>query len=381
MTLLFVLAASVTPNSGAAEPGAAIPDEIYGKIAGTVVDGATGEPLPGVNVFIDGTTQGAATNADGEYVILRVRPGTYAVKATFIGFATSIVEGIVVVVDQTSRVDFSLREEVFEGEEVVVTAEREIVEMDRTTTTAVVDADQLQALPLTGINDAINLQAGVVDGRFRGGRSGEVSYLVNGVPINNAYNNQAAFEIEQNMVSNLQVISGVFNAEYGQAQSGVVNIVTKDVPDEWSGNVLAYAGTLVSNRKMEFVNRTSGPGTNLSIADFESREYTISEITPLHNLSDLQFSFGGPLLRDRLGVQLTARRLVDKGHLVGRELFMPADSSEGLTTGRDPESWEIESTGDGDFVSMNTNERVSVNLGLNGRLTRTLQLEYNLFWQ
>ena len=79
-----------------------------------------------------------------------------------------------------------------EGEEIVITAERPLVEMDRTTTTSVVDAKQLETLPVTGLGDAVNLQAGVVDGHFRGGRSSEVAYLVNGVPITNVYSNTAA---------------------------------------------------------------------------------------------------------------------------------------------------------------------------------------------
>jgi hypothetical protein len=58
-----------------------------GKIAGRVVD-AAGEPLPGVNVYIEGTTQGNSTDADGEYFILNVRPGSYTLVASFIGFST-----------------------------------------------------------------------------------------------------------------------------------------------------------------------------------------------------------------------------------------------------------------------------------------------------
>lgn len=354
---------------------------IYGKIAGRVVDAATGDPLPGVNVLIEGTTQGTATNADGEYVIIRVRPGTYAVRAQFLGFQTQVTENVVVVIDQTTRVDFRLGEEVLEGEEIIVTAERPIVQVDRTTTTAVVGEEQLEALPVLGINDAINLQAGVVDGRFRGGRSGEVAYLINGIPINNAFNNQASFEIEQNMVSNLQVISGVFNAEYGQAQSGVVNIVTKDIPESWSGKVLTYVGTLVSDRNLSFLDRTGGPGNSLSPSDFNTQTYTYNELAPLRNLTDLQFSFGGPLMNERLGVQVTARWLEDNGNQFGRELFVPSDSSSGLNTGRDPATWNIESNGDGDFVSMGTNQRLSINTGITARLSGNTRFEYNLFWQ
>lgn len=354
---------------------------IYGKIAGRVVDAATGDPLPGVNVIIEGTTQGTATDMDGEYVIIRVRPGTYAVKAQFLGFQTQVISNVEVIIDQTTRVDFRLGEEVLVGEEVVVTAERPIVQIDRTTTTAVVGEEQLEALPVLGINDAINLQAGVVDGRFRGGRSGEVAYLINGMPINNAFNNQASFEIEQNMVSNLQVISGVFNAEYGQAQSGVVNIVTKDIPDKWSGNVLTYAGTKVSSRELAFLNRTAAAGNTLTVDDFTTETYTYNELSSLRSLTDLQFSIGGPLLNDRLGLQVTARWLEDDGNLYGRNLFVPSDSSTGLNTGRDPRTWNIESNGDGAFVPMGTNQRLSINTGLTARLSGNTRFEYNLFWQ
>ena len=354
---------------------------IYGKIAGRVVDAATGDPLPGVNVIIEGTTQGTATDMDGEYVIIRVRPGTYAVKAQFLGFQTQVISNVEVIIDQTTRVDFRLGEEVLVGEEVVVTAERPIVQIDRTTTTAVVGEEQLEALPVLGINDAINLQAGVVDGRFRGGRSGEVAYLINGMPINNAFNNQASFEIEQNMVSNLQVISGVFNAEYGQAQSGVVNIITKDIPDKWSGNILTYAGTKVSSRELAFLNRTAAAGNTLTVDDFTTETYTYNELASLRSLTDLQFSIGGPLLNDRLGLQVTARWLEDDGNLYGRNLFVPSDSSTGLNTGRDPRTWNIESNGDGAFVPMGTNQRLSINTGLTARLSGNTRFEYNLFWQ
>ncbi|MBO6575932.1 MAG: TonB-dependent receptor [Rhodothermales bacterium] len=353
---------------------------IYGKIAGTVIDATTGDPLPGVNVVIDGTTQGSVTDLDGQYQILRVRPGTYAVRASFIGFASQLVENVEVIVDKTTRVDFNLAEEVFEGQEVVITAERGVVQVDRTTTTAVVNSEQLEALPVTSLNDAVNLQAGVVDGRFRGGRSGEVAYLVNGVPINNAFNNQAAFEVEQNMVESLEVISGVFNAEYGQAQSGVVNIVTKDVPDRWSGSFLSYIGTIASGREVEFLERTVNSGSFLSADDFQSVMVPYSEAADAINQSDVQVSVGGPIIKDKFGLQMTGRYRLDRGHLIGRDLFAPSDSSQFLNSGLPSNFWVIESTGSGDFVSMSGVERLSLNSTLNYKLGRTT-FEYNLFLQ
>ena len=352
-----------------------------GKIAGRVLEAGTDLGLPGVNVVITGTSIGGVTDSDGYYHILNVPPGTYSVQASFIGFATVITQNVRVVQDQTSTVNFELREETIEGEELIVVAERPIVEMDRTTTTSVIDAEQLEVLPVTNVQDAINLQAGVVDGHFRGGRIGEVTYLVNGVPITNAFSREAAFDIEQNMVQSLEVISGVFNAEYGQATSGIVNIVTKDVPDRWSGSLLAYAGAIASNQKLEFIDRTTDSGPSLSFSDFIPDTVSFTNAATFPNLIDVQASIGGPVIRDRFGIQATVRYLQDNSHFIGRNLFAPSDSSQNLNTGLPPNTWIIASSGNGDFVSRNRTDRLSVNASLGYSVTSRLNLDYNVFFQ
>ncbi len=352
-----------------------------GKIRGKVLDAADGSPLPGVNVSIEGTTEGTVTDIDGNYIILRVRPGTYALRASFIGFAPVTQSGIDVQVNKTSFVDFEMREAVFEGEEIIVTAERPIVQMDRTTTSSVLDGKQLQSLPVTNIREAIDLQAGIVDGHFRGGRTGEVGYLVNGVPINNVFSQDASFEIEQNMVENLEVISGVFNAEYGQALSGIVNIVTKDIADEWSGSALGYVGAIVSSRDLEFVRRDTVAGNNLSTDNFSSEFVSYNDAADLRNLTDVQFSLGGPILKDRLGIQASVRYLDDRSHFIGRDLFSPSDSSQNLNSGLPQELWVIESTGSGDFVSRNSTERLSINGTVSAKFSKAVRADYNVFTQ
>ena len=375
LILLLMIGAGGTGNLFARPSGPT------GKIAGRVLEAGTNQGLPGVNVILEGTVIGGVTDADGYYYILNIPPGTYSVRASFVGFATVTTQNVRVVQDQTTTVNFELREEAIIGEEIVVVAERPIVEMDRTTTTAVIDAEQLEVLPVTNVRDAINLQAGVVDGHFRGGRTGEVTYLVNGVPITNAFSKDAAFEIEQNMVESLEVISGVFNAEYGQATSGVVNIVTKDVPDQWSGSLLAYAGAIASNRELEFVGRTTDPGSSLSAADFKPDTVSYIDAASLPNLLDVQASLGGPLIRNRLGLQATVRYLQDNSHFIGRNLFAPSDSSQNLNTGLPREAWIIDSSGDGAFVPRNSTERVSVNATLGYAITPRFNVDYNVFFQ
>lgn len=352
-----------------------------GKVSGTVID-EFGETLVGVQVFIEGTTKGTVTDENGKYSIINLDPGTYTVVFRYIGFATVKVEKVQVIVDKTTTVDATLVEEAIEGQEIIVTAERPIVEKDRTTTTSYVTAEQLENLPLVSLSEAINQQAGIVDGHFRGGRQGEVSYLVNGVPINNAFNNGASFDVEQNMVSSLEVISGVFNAEYGQALSGVVNIVTKGVTPEWSGSFLGYAGRIASNREIEFVTRNTDQTIFLSANDFSNQKFTYSEAAPTIGDQDYQVSLGGPIIKNKLSIQSTLRFVKYDGHLIGRDLFRPSDvQSPNIRSGANPNSWLIQASGDGEFESLNRQERLSLNSSFVYEINSRLKLDYNLFYQ
>lgn len=352
-----------------------------GKISGTVID-EFGETLVGVQVFVEGTTKGTVTDVNGKYSIINLDPGTYTVVFRYIGFATVKVEKVQVIVDKTTTVDATLVEEAIEGQEIIVTAERPIVEKDRTTTTSYVTAEQLENLPLVSLSEAINQQAGIVDGHFRGGRQGEVSYLVNGVPINNAFNNSASFDVEQNMVSSLEVISGVFNAEYGQALSGVVNIVTKGVSPSWSGSFLGYAGRIVSNREIEFVTRNTDQTIFLSANDFSNQKFAYSEAAPTIGDQDYQVSLGGPIIKDKLSIQSTLRFVKYDGHLIGRDLFRPSDvQSPNIRSGANPNSWLIQASGDGEFESLNRQERLSLNSSFVYEINSRLKLDYNLFYQ
>ncbi|MEQ9307819.1 MAG: TonB-dependent receptor [Balneolaceae bacterium] len=351
-----------------------------GKISGKVID-ESGEPLIGVQVFIENTTKGVLTDIDGNYTILNLDPGKYTVVFSYIGFATTKVQEVQVIVDKTTEVNTTLVEEIIEGQEVIVTAERPIVEKDRTTTTAYVSSEQLEELPIVSLNEAVNQQAGVVDGHFRGGRQGEVSYLVNGVPINNAFDNNASFEVEQNMVSSLEVISGVFNAEYGQALSGVVNIVTKGVADKWSANVLAYTGTIVSGRELEFVSKNTTQNNFLSASDFSQEKVSYTEASSTFKNYDVQFSAGGPIIKDKLGIQATVRYVNDPGYLIGRDIFRPNDVQSGVSSSGDQTTWLLNASGTGDFEELNRNERYSINTALVYEFNSRLKLDYNLFFQ
>jgi hypothetical protein len=194
-----------------------------GKIAGRVIDAGTGAPLPGVSVYVEGTTQGAATDINGEYVIIGIRPGTYTVVASFVGYATERREGVQVGSGLTTQVDFALREEVIEGEEIVVVAPPITVRKDLTSSEARVTAETIERLPVQELSQVLALQAGITQRgglHIRGGRASEVVVMVDGVPVTDNFDGSIAVQLENEGIQELQVISGTFNAEYGNAMSG-----------------------------------------------------------------------------------------------------------------------------------------------------------------
>ena len=200
-----------------------------GKLAGSVTDAKTGDPLAGANIELLDMQMGAAAELDGTYYILNIPPGKYELRASMIGYKPMKVVNVIVNAGKTTIINFKLTEEIFESEEVVVTAERPAVERDKTSTSAIIRFDEVQNLPgIRNINDVIGLAADVYDGHFRGGREGEEYYTLQGMGIVNPLDNSSAFSPIMSGVEEVEVITSGFGAQYGNAQSGVVNISMKE---------------------------------------------------------------------------------------------------------------------------------------------------------
>ncbi len=208
----------------------------YGKITGKVTNAANGEPIVGANITLADTYLGAATNQKGQYVILQVPPGRYTVKATMIGYTPVQIRDVEVYAGRIAYADFEMESEVLDMAEVIVEAERPVIERDLTATTRNVSTEDIEAMPTTTVNDVIQTQPGVIRSgglHFRGGRSGEVTYMVDGVPLVNPLFSDinSSQMINKSVISDLQVISGTYSAEYGNAMSGVINITTQEGGD------------------------------------------------------------------------------------------------------------------------------------------------------
>lgn len=283
-----------------------------GKIAGRITD-ATGEALPFVNIIVMGTNYGAASDIDGYYSILNIPPGTYEVKASAIGYNSTIVQNVRVSIDLTTSLDLTITEtSVSLSEDVIVIATRPLIQKDLTASTAVVGADLIKELPVTDLGDVLSLQAGIVVSpgggiHVRGGRSGQVAYQIDGVPVTDSYDGSTVVEVNQNAVKELQIISGAFNAEYGQALSGVINLVTKDGSNSYSGSIQAYSGDYVSNKTDVFWN--------------------IGKFSPT-NIANIEGSFSGPIIKDKLFFYANLRYYQNLGYFYGRDQFEVTDFAQ-----------------------------------------------------
>ena len=200
-----------------------------GKISGTIRDASTGETLPGVNVSIDGTTQGAQTDVNGFYTIINVRPGAYTLRISFIGFTTQVIEEVRVNVNQTTEVSADLQVEAVGLDEVVVTSIRPVVQPDVSASVANITSEEIENLPVADVEKVIGLQAGFERGlTIRGEGGDQVQFLVDGQSTTSGRNNEPFSSVSYTAVQEMQVQTGGFNAEYGNVRSGLINVVTKD---------------------------------------------------------------------------------------------------------------------------------------------------------
>jgi len=278
-----------------------------GKLAGKVTDAKTNEALPFCNITVVGTSLGTVADLDGHYVILNIPPGRYSVRAQFVGYQPVVEENVSVSIDLTSTLDFSLNESAVELQAVIIEGKIDAVKKDVTSSQAMVSAEQISALPVTEFDDVLGLQAGITKdagGGFhiRGGRSSEIAYWVNGVSITDPYDNSRGIDLDNSSIQELQVISGTFNAEYGNAMSGIVNTVTKEGGQNYHGSLEVYGSDYVSNFTSYFTN--------------------IDHYDPTAN-HNYQGSLSGPipLSGDMITFFANGRYVYDDGYLYGLDNF------------------------------------------------------------
>ncbi len=237
------------------------------KVEGIVRDKDTGKPLQGAQVTVEGTRLGNVTNADGYYFILNVPPGRHSITFTFTGYQKTTIADQLLLAGQTATVNGNLSGTVVELQGITVEGESEVlVPRDNTVTKQRMTASEITETPVTKLEDLMVLQAGVQTGgrdaesrglRIRGGRLGEEGMVVDGMMVRNYTANPftsgqgwifeteigsqgedtTPLEFSADAVEQVDIITGGFQAEYGNAQSGIINIVTKEGGPDYRGSL------------------------------------------------------------------------------------------------------------------------------------------------
>lgn len=255
-----------------------------GKVSGVVTDAVTGEPLPGVNVIIQGTNYGTATDLSGNFYILNVPPGIVSVDASFIGYARMTIQEVRVVVDMTTTTNIAMQVEALQGQSIIVVETRPLVDQKSTNERRTIRSEDIDNLPVRDADEIVALQTGAVkvgnNLHIRGGRLEEVAYYVDGVYQVNDYSRVArpnAAEVSSQALEELSFQAGGFDAEYGSATAGLINMSTKT-----GGRKLNLAGEIATD---EFLNRDD-PGF-LDTYSYGQNIYNVSINGPI--MKDLTF--------------------------------------------------------------------------------------------
>ena len=228
-----------------------------GKLSGRVTTDKK-EPLPGVNVRIDGQRLGAITDDQGEFFIIGIPAGTYTVRMNLVGYTGYAASNVAVSPDFTTGLNASLKAEALQLGEVHVDATRPLLQKDATGTTRFLSADDIQKLPTRGYRDAAAQQTGVVNFArnidnesqnnntliIRGGRPNETAYFVDGVSQQDPLTGTSSTSISNSAIEEVVVLTGGFNAEYGRIMSGAVNVVTREGGQKYFGSVEAVSDAL-----------------------------------------------------------------------------------------------------------------------------------------
>ncbi len=275
-----------------------------GTIVGTVKDPA-GKPIAGAVVITtsESGTRTAETDVNGNFIVPFLRPGTYVVRVEAPGgFNTVIQNNVSVGLGQRTNLNFTL--EPGKTETVTVTAASPLVDMKATSTGTNIRYDEFaNSVPLgRSFTDTYAVAAGVVSGLGTGkgnysigGASGlENAYLVDGVNITNtgyggigSYNTNygsLGTGVTSDFLQEVQIKSGGFEAEYGQALGGIINTIVKSGTNQTRGTVAWYASPSSTQSNRVQTDLSSPAQTNI-----------VQE-----NVNDFAFSLGGPIVKDKL---------------------------------------------------------------------------------
>jgi outer membrane receptor for ferrienterochelin and colicin len=294
-----------------------------GTIEGTVKAKGTGEALPGATVILVGTQRGATTDSEGRFVIANIRAGNYDVRVAHVGHQSLLTRNVAVVPDLRTRLLIELEPADVMLEEVVVTLEKPLLQRDVTGTTYVLGGDEAALLPMENAVDALRTRPGVTpEGNVRGGKTTEVLYLVDGLPVQDVVGGGNSATLPNSSITDVSIYTGGFEAEYGNALSGVVNIVSRTGNDAYHFFARGDKDNLFrgyqNNRTNDFELSSSGP---LVTGKLHYLAAVNAVLTDTRWWQDFQYFFPSPVDRTISGFAKIDYLLTPTMHLSAQVLL------------------------------------------------------------
>jgi len=241
-----------------------------GSLSGKVTDAANGEPLPGVNIILKGTYYGTASDINGNFNIKNISIGNYNVDVSLIGYKTFQFTGTKIEADKTTRLDVKLEETVLTLEQdVVVIGEKPLMDAEETQSKRSISKEEIDKLIVENVQNIVSQQSGVIvnnsnEVHIRGGRTYENAFLLDGVSVQDPIAGTGfGLQLSASSIEEVEVITGGFNAEFGQATSGIVNVRTKEGGENYSGSV-TYKRDNFGNTESDHVFNIDVVEANLS---------------------------------------------------------------------------------------------------------------------
>ncbi|HSE26671.1 MAG TPA: TonB-dependent receptor [Gemmatimonadales bacterium] len=220
----------------AAAPAAA---QTSGAIAGRITDRSTGLPVAEVSVIVDRGIRGDISDTAGRYRAREVRSGWHHLRAQRIGYRPFVAESVMVSAGQTTTLDIALTPVAVTLDSLVVEARVDpVLDPLATRTEQTYTAEEIRRLPISSVGEAIALSAGAIEGSYRGGRLGQESFILDGLGIKNqldASTGELGLRLPPDILTEASLVTNGFSARYGQAVSGMINVVTRDGGERWAG--------------------------------------------------------------------------------------------------------------------------------------------------
>jgi outer membrane receptor protein involved in Fe transport len=261
-----------------------------GEIDGRIID-SSGAILPGVSVTATSPALAGArstvTDANGRFRMLGLPPGVYKIQAEVAGFTTVEQTGVRVGLDRSVTLEFTLKPAAV-AETVTVTGEAPVIDITSTTTGANFSEDVFQNIPVARTVQGLAFNApGVVSGGLGdnpsvgGASAAENRYILDGLDTTDPAFGTSGSSLPFEFVQEVEVKTGGYEAEYGGALGGVLNVLTKSGSNDLHGDIFGYF-------------------TNDSLQKDSPPTATVGQDRGIDQQYDFGLGIGGPLAKDKV---------------------------------------------------------------------------------